>query len=113
MGRKDTSDILLHIPIFLWTNQYAINAIYPHMHYNEQSQIHDKNIESAADLNLNIHKNIENAADLNLNIGNSNNDIFITSSVLWSINEIISDVQSVIEKEVQDALLYTLRRKTK
>lgn len=70
------------------------------MHYNEQSQIHDKNIESAADLNLNIHKNIENAANLNLNIENSNNDIVIMSSVFWPIDEIIPDVQSVIEKEV-------------
>lgn len=34
------------------------------MHYNEQSQIHDKNIESAADLNLNIHKNIENKKNI-------------------------------------------------
>jgi len=60
-------------------------------------------ILSAADLNLNIDKNIENAADLNLNIENSNNDIVITSSVLRPIDEIILDVQSVIEKEVQDA----------
>jgi len=29
----------------IFTNQYTITAIYPHMHCNEQSQIHDNNIE--------------------------------------------------------------------
>lgn len=83
----------------IFSNQYTIIAVYSHMHSNEQNQIHDECIE--------------NAAELNPNIENSNNDnILITSSVLRPVDEIIPDVQSVIENEVQDAPLYTLRRKT-
>jgi len=85
---------------FIISNQYTITAVDPHMlHSTEQNQTHDECIE--------------NAAEISSIIENRNNDnIVITSSVLRPVDEAIPDVQSVIEKEIQDAPLYTLRRKT-
>jgi len=55
---------------------------------------------------------IENVTDLDQNIENRNNDNIFTSSVLRPIDENILDIQSIIEREVENAPLYTLRRKT-
>jgi len=52
---------------------------------------------------------IENVIDLDQNIENRNNDIIFTSSVLKPIDENILDVQSIIEREIENASLYTLR----
>ncbi|XP_029157942.1 uncharacterized protein LOC114935487 [Nylanderia fulva] len=94
------------------------------MHSNEQqNQIHNTYIENVAELKENaaeLNPNDENAAELNsnyanaaeLNTNNDNYNIVIMSSVLRPVDETIPDVQSVIKKEVQDAPLYTLRRKT-
>ena len=90
------------------------------MHSNgQQNQIHNTNTENVAELNLNnengeeLYFNNENATELIANNENCNNDnIVIMSSVLRPVDETIPDVQSIIEKEVQDAPLYTLRRKT-
>ncbi|CAL1672601.1 unnamed protein product [Lasius platythorax] len=103
----------------IFSNQYTIIAVYPQMHCNgQQNETHNTYIENA-ELNPNnenaaeLNSNNENAAELNANNENCHNDnIVITSSVLRPVDETIPGVQSVIEKEVQDAPLYTLRRKT-
>lgn len=88
-------------------NQYSITSVCPYIPSNEQQQT-----ESVNPINISVNMPVENVTELDQNIENRNNDVIFTSSVLRPIDENIPDIESVIERQAENAPLYTLRRKT-
>lgn len=84
----------------------TITSICPYIRRNE----HQTELVNLTNIPLNMA--IENATELDENIDNRNNDVIFTSSVLRLIDENIPDIHSIIEREVENAPLYILRRKT-
>lgn len=89
----------------IFGNQYTITSVCPYIRRNEH-QTEPVNLT-----NIPLNMPIENATELDENI-DGNNDVIFTSSVLRPIDENIPDIHSIIEREVENAPLYTLRRKT-